>query len=122
MERKLLIRIAVVGSDPVRLSGYRALFGSESSIEVVSASLLEVGRLQGIDLVLLSICKVKYLLDLMAGLKTAHPGLRIIVTGSGNENTILRAVVARAKGYVDEAASPPAEVLHAAQTVIRGLI
>ena len=47
------------------------------------------------------------LFDLMAGLKASRPDLRIIVTGSGtDEETILKALAAGAKGYVDEAASP----------------
>jgi len=47
------------------------------------------------------------LFDVMAGLKAARPDLRIIVTGSGaDDETILKALAAGAKGYVDEAASP----------------
>ena len=51
--RKPLIRIAVVESDPLRFVGFRALFDSEPDLELVSASLSDLGQLPNIDLVLL---------------------------------------------------------------------
>jgi branched-chain amino acid aminotransferase len=51
--RKPLIRIAVVESDPLRFVGFRALFDSEPDLELVSASLADLGQLPSIDLVLL---------------------------------------------------------------------
>jgi DNA-binding NarL/FixJ family response regulator len=121
MARKPLIRIAVVESDPLRVVGFRALFESESGFELVSASLLDIGGLQSIDLVLLSNCSVQNLFDLMASLKATRPDLRIIVAGSGDEETILKAIVAGAKGYVDEAASP-AEFVQAVRVVRQGSV
>ena len=122
MARKPLIRIAVVESDPLRVVGFRALFESESGFELVSASSLpDIGGLQSIDLVLLSNCSEQNLFDLMASLKATRPDLRIIVTGSGDEETILKAIVAGAKGYVDEAASP-AEFVQAVRAVSQGSV
>jgi DNA-binding NarL/FixJ family response regulator len=58
----------------------------------------------------------------MAGLKAARPDLRIIVTGSGaDDETILKALAAGAKGYVDEAASP-AEFIQAMRIVHAGSV
>lgn len=116
MAGKPLIRIAVVESDPLRLVGFQALFDSESGFDLVSASLLDIAVLQNIDLVLLGNRNTQNLFDLMAGLKATHPDLRIIVTGSGDEETILKAIVAGAQGYVDEAASP-AEFVQAVRVV-----
>jgi DNA-binding NarL/FixJ family response regulator len=121
MAGKPLIRIAVVESDPLRVVGFRALFESASGFELVSASLPDIGGLQSIDLVLLSNCSVQNLFDLMASLKATRPDLRIIVTGSGDEETILKAIVAGAKGYVDEAASP-AEFVQAVRVVSQGSV
>jgi DNA-binding NarL/FixJ family response regulator len=121
MARKPLIRIALVESDPLRVVGFRALFDSESGFELVSASLPDIGGLQSIDLVLLSNCSEQNLFDLMARLKATRPDLRIIVTGSGDEETILQAIVAGAKGYVDEAASP-AEFVQAVRAVRQGSV
>jgi len=121
MARKPLIRIAVVESDPLRLVGFQALFDSASGFELVSASLADISGLQKIHLVLLSNCRVQHLFDLMASLKAARPDLRIIVTGSGDEETILQAIVAGAKGYVHEAASP-AEFAQAVRVVSQGSV
>ena len=55
-------------------------------------------------------------------MKAARPGLRIIVTGSGmDDETILKALAAGAKGYVDEAASP-AEFTQAIRIVNQGSV
>src|ERR1700758_883609 len=109
LAKKPLIRIAVVESDPLRFVGFRALFDSESDFELVSATLPDIGALQGIDLVLLGSRAGQNLFDVMASLKAARPDLRIIVTGSGtDEETILKAIASGAKGYVAEAATPAA--------------
>jgi DNA-binding NarL/FixJ family response regulator len=121
MARKPFIRIALVESDPLRVVGFRTLFDSASGFELVSASLRDIGGLQSIDLVLLSNCSVQNLFDLMASLKATRPDLRIIVTGSGDEETILKAIVAGAKGYVDEAASL-AEFVEAIRVVSQGSV
>ena len=49
--RKPLIRVAVVESDPLRFVGFRALFDTEADLELVSASLADLGQLQAIDTV-----------------------------------------------------------------------
>ena len=105
--RKPLIRVAVVESDPLRFVGFRALFDSEPDLELVSAALPELGQLPNVDLILLGNRGGQNLFDIMASLKAVRPDLRIIVTGSGmDDESILKAIAAGAKGYVDEAASP----------------
>jgi len=118
--KKPLIRIAVVESDPLRFAGFHALFDSEPDFELISASLPDIGAQQNIDLVLLGNCH--NLLDVMSCLKAPRPQLRIIVTGSGmDEQTILKAIAAGAKGYVDAAASP-ADFVQAIRIVSRGSV
>jgi DNA-binding NarL/FixJ family response regulator len=120
--RKALIRIAVVESDPLRFVGFRTLFDNEPDFELISASLPEIGVLEGVDLVLLSNRNGQNLFDVMASLKATRPGLRIIVTGSGiDEETVLKAIASGAKGYVDEAASP-AEFVQAIRVVNEGSV
>jgi len=105
--KKTPIRIAVVESDPLRFVGFRALFDNEPDFELLSASLPEIAALQNVDLILLGNRTGQNLFDVMASLKATRPDLRIIVTGSGiDEETVLKAIAAGAKGYVDEAASP----------------
>src|SRR5437867_3496112 len=120
--KKVPIRIAVVESDPLRFVGFRALFDSEPDFELVSASLLDIGMEQNIDLVLLGNCHSQNLFDVMVCLKASHPQLPIIVTGSGmDEQTILKAIASGAKGYVDAAASP-ADFVQAIRMVSQGSV
>ena len=120
--KKAPIRIAVVESDPLRFVGFRALFDNETDFELVSATLPEIGTLQNVDLILLGNRSGQNLFDVMASLKASRPDLRIIVTGAGiDEETILKAVAAGAKGYVDEAASA-AEFVQAIRIVNEGSV
>jgi DNA-binding NarL/FixJ family response regulator len=115
-------RIAVVESDPLRFVGFRALFDSEPEFELVSASIAELTGRENIDLVLLGSRSGQNLFDTMASLKAIRPDLRIIVTGAGaDDETILKALAAGAKGYVDEAASPQ-EFVQAIRIVHQGSV
>jgi DNA-binding NarL/FixJ family response regulator len=120
--KKARIRIAVIESDPLRFVGFRALFDSEPDFELISSSVQELTARDNIDLVLLGTRGGQNLFDLMATLKAARPDLRILVTGSGaDEETILKAIAAGAKGYVEEAATP-AEFVQAIRIVNQGSV
>lgn len=122
MVKKPHIRIAVVESDPLRFVGFRALFDAESDLELMSATVADLANRKDVDLVLLGSRNGQNLFDVMASLKAARPDLRIIVTGTGaDDETILKAVAAGAKGYVDEAASP-AEFVQAIRIVHQGSV
>ena len=100
------IRIAVIDSDPLRVIGFRALLESEPDLQLDAATLDSVATRDDIDLVILGSRVGQNLFDVMAGLKASRPDLRILVTGTGaDDETILKAVAAGAKGYVDEAAT-----------------
>ena len=101
------IHIAVVESDPLRFVGFRTLFDTESDLELSAATLADLQSKTNVDLVLLGNRSAQNLFDVMASLKASRPDLRIIVVGSGaDDETILKAIAAGAKGYVDEAAAP----------------
>jgi DNA-binding NarL/FixJ family response regulator len=122
LAKKTPIRIAVVESDPLRFVGFRALFDNETEFELISATLAEIGTTPAVDLVLLGNRNGQNLFDVMASLKATRPDLRIIVTGSGmDDETVLKAIAAGAKGYVDEAASP-AEFVQAIRIVNEGSV
>jgi DNA-binding NarL/FixJ family response regulator len=105
--KKPKIRVAVIEPDPLRLIGFRALFESEPEFEIVSVPLEKVATEPNLDMVMLGSHGSQNLFDLMAGLKASRPDLRLLVCGSGaDDETILKAVAAGAKGYVDEAATP----------------
>ncbi len=120
--KKPRIKIAVVESDPLRFVGFRALFDTETDLELSAASLPELAANGAVDLVLLGSRNGQNLFDAMAGLKASRPDLRIIVTGSGaDDETILKALAAGAKGYVDEAATPT-EFVQAIRMVNQGSV
>lgn len=105
--RKPKIRVAVVESDPLRFIGFRALFDDEPEFELTSSSIAEIATKPDVDLILLGSRGGQNLFDVMASLKASRPDLRILVTGAGaDDETILKALAAGAKGYVDEAATP----------------
>ncbi len=105
--KKPKIRVAVVESDPLRFIGFRALFDDEPDFELASSSVQEIATRSDVDLILLGSRGGQNLFDVMASLKASRPDLRILVTGAGaDDETILKALAAGAKGYVDEAASP----------------
>lgn len=120
--RKPTIRIAVIETDPLRLVGFRALFEAEPEFELVSSTLEKVATEADLDLVLLGSHAGRNLFDVMAGLKASRPDLRIVVSGSGaDDETILKALAAGAKGYVDEGASPQ-EFVQAIRIVNQGSV
>src|ERR1043165_10307628 len=105
--KKPKIRIAVIEADPLRLIGLRALFDSEPEFEIISVPMDKLATEPNLDMVMLGSHGSQNLFDVMAGLKASRPDLRLLVCGSGaDDETILKALAAGAKGYVDEAATP----------------
>src|SRR5512143_2132278 len=105
--KKPKIRVAVVESDPLRFIGFRALFDDEPEFELTASSVQEMATKGEVDLILLGSRGGLNLFDVMASLKASRPDLKIIVTGAGaDDETILKALAAGAKGYVDEAVTP----------------
>jgi DNA-binding NarL/FixJ family response regulator len=101
-----LIRIAVVGSDPLQFIGFRAVFQGKQDFELISSSLSDVKTRGDIDLVLLGNCCSQDLFDIVSSLKVTRQNIPIIVIGSGmGEEAILDAITLGAKGYVDASAS-----------------
>ena len=116
------IRIAIVESDPLRFIGFRSLFDSEKDLVLSASSVEELAALQDVEIALLATRHDRNLFEVMAGLKAARPDLRIIVTSSGaDDETILKALAAGAKGYVDEAATPE-EFVQAIRMVHQGSV
>ncbi len=121
-KKNTVIRIAVVDSDPLRFVGFRALLRSESDFDLQSVSLTEVGTHQGVQVTLLGSHPGRNVIELLTTMKTRCPGLKIIVTGYNMDHaTILRMVIAGAKGCVEESASP-SELARAIRMVLNGSV
>jgi DNA-binding NarL/FixJ family response regulator len=104
--RKTTVRIAVIDSDPLRFVGFRALLSSESDFELQSVSLTEIGAHPDAGVALLGSHPGRNVLEVLTTLKALRPGLDVIVTGRNmDEAAILKAIIAGAKGCIDETAS-----------------
>jgi len=100
------IRVAVLESDPLRFVGFRALFGSGAEFHVRSSTVPLVLKALEDDVVLMTRNRGTAFYSAMSALKTVRPSVRIIVTGpDDNDEDILRAIAAGAKGYVPDDAS-----------------
>lgn len=122
METGSNIRIALIESDPLRLIGLRSILTSEADFEILAHTLATVQRERDGLIILLGARSNQ---DVCAGiveLQRGIPQARIIVTGSsGEDEEILQAITAGAKGYVHEAAAP-AEFKQAIRAVHGNLI
>jgi DNA-binding NarL/FixJ family response regulator len=122
LPKRQLIRIAVIETDPLRSVGLHALLDSASDFELSFTSLSEVGARPNIDLALLGNHIGPNLFEAMATLRASRPDMRIIVMGSGmDEENVLKAIAAGAKGYIDEAADPT-EFINAIRVVNHGSV
>ena len=116
------IRVAVVESDPLRLAGYRALLECHDDLELVAVSIAELAVASPFDVVLLGKRPNQGISQSMQYLKTIQPHLRVIVTAAGGtDETVLEALSAGAKGYVDES-TPAEDFAKAIRIVNQGLI
>ena len=115
-------RVAVLATDPLRSAGLTALFEKHDEFEVLPVATSELLRDSSIHLALLGSQAGAGVYELLATLMAGRPGLRVILMASGGtEDTILKAIAAGAKGYLDDGASPE-DVLQALQVVDRGSV
>jgi DNA-binding NarL/FixJ family response regulator len=116
------IRISVLESDPLRFVGLRTLFGSGAEFHVRSSTVPMILKALDDDVVLMTRNRGAAFYSGMTALKSVRPGVRIIVTGpGGNDEDILRAISAGAKGYIPDDASP-AEFKQAIRAVHSGSV
>jgi DNA-binding NarL/FixJ family response regulator len=115
-------RVAIVAADPLRSAGLSALFEAHDEFELLPLGTSDVLRDSHIHLALLGSQAGSGVYELLATLLAGRPGLRVIVMGSGGgDETILKAIAAGAKGYLDDAATPE-EVIQALQVVDKGSV
>jgi DNA-binding NarL/FixJ family response regulator len=115
-------RIGLVDIEPLRIAGLREIFGSRPEFEVVASDWAMAFRGPAFDLVIVVLRDEGFSLALLARLRARHPGVRIIVISSGSEeDRIVAALSAGARGWLEETASP-AQIMHAADVVFSGTI
>ncbi len=114
------INVAVLGYDPLRLVGLRAVLESAAGFSVHEVAPDALGLPLPGDLVLVGSHGIGSVFDAIAAVRSLKPDVKIILTGtSTSDEAMLRAISAGVKGYLDEAA--PAEAyIKALQTVNEG--
>ncbi|MBV8115818.1 MAG: response regulator transcription factor [Silvibacterium sp.] len=99
--------IGLINFEPLRVAGFESVFDNDPSVKVVATD--PSGALAGQDLqmVLLGLQSPSESFELLARLKAARPQLKLIVMGSDTDDeTIISAIGAGAKGYLEVTASP----------------
>ncbi len=114
------IHVAVLGYDPLRLVGLRAVLESEAEFSVHEVEPGKLGHPLPGDLVLVGSHGLGSVFDAVAAVRSLKPDVKIILTSnSTSDEAILRAITAGVKGYLDEAA-PAAAYMNALRVVREG--
>ena len=101
------LRIGLIDFEPLRVAGFESVFDNDPNVEVIATH--PAGALANADLkmVLLGLHNPPDSFELLARLKAARPKLMLIVMGSETDDeTIISAIGAGAKGYLEETATP----------------
>ncbi len=116
------IRIAAVGSDPLRFIGLQALLGPEKDFDLESTLPGDFDALVHKDVVLIAERCGTNPFELIETLKAKGSKVCVVVIGSAEDDeAILRAIAGGARGYVNEGA-PALELAHAIRSVNQGLV
>lgn len=105
--RQPRLHIGLIDFEPLRVAGFESVFDNDPNVEVVPTD--PSGAVAGEDLqmVLLGLHNPSDSFELLARLKAARPKLKLIVMGSETDDeTIISAIGAGAKGYLEETATP----------------
>jgi DNA-binding NarL/FixJ family response regulator len=104
--QRVVIHIAAVDQDPVRLVGIRSILDTTVDLRLTVMPVSSLAVDQSVDLVLVgNHCGVKFF-ETMGRLRALCPNLRAIVTGSGSDDEkVLMAMRYGAKGYIDDSRS-----------------
>jgi DNA-binding NarL/FixJ family response regulator len=116
------IDVAVLGYDPLRLVGLRAVLESKGEFAVHRVEAENLGRPLPGEIVLIGTHGLGSVFDAIAAIRTLQPEVKMILTStSSSEEVLLRAVFAGVKGYLDEAA-PAEDYMRALREVHAGSI
>jgi DNA-binding NarL/FixJ family response regulator len=102
---RLIIHIAILEDDPLRLAGFQSILDLIPDFNVTGISAAEVVANHNVHIAVLGNHSGVKFVETMSMLQSVRPDLRVVVTGTGmDDETILKVIASGAKGYVDEAA------------------
>ena len=101
------LHIGLIDFEPLRVAGFESVFDNDPNVEVVATSAAGVMADDDLQMVLLGLHNPTDSFELLARLKAARPKLKLIAMGSeSDDETIISAIGAGAKGYLEETATP----------------
>jgi DNA-binding NarL/FixJ family response regulator len=116
------LSVGLLDFEPLRIAGLRGIFADQPNFQVVATDWAMAFKESSFDLVVVVLRDQAFSLALLARLRSRHPGLKVLVIGSGSDTEkILEAINAGAKGWLEDTATP-SQVLQAAYAVLDGSI
>ena len=101
------LRIGLIDFEPLRVAGFETVFDDAVDVEVVATDLRGALATNNFDLVILGLQRPVDSFEMLARLKEAQPRLKLVVMGAeSDDETIISAIAAGAKGYLEETATP----------------
>jgi len=101
------LRIGLIDFEPLRVAGFETVFDDVADVEVVATDLRGALAANDFDLVILGLQRPVDSFEMLARLKEAQPRLKLVVMGAeSDDETIISAIAAGAKGYLEETATP----------------
>ena len=115
-------RIGLIDFEPLRIAGLREILAQRPEFDVQAADLASALERPDFDLVLFLAQKKLESYALLGRLKMRHPDMKaIVIAPDSDDETIMNAISAGAKGWLEEKASP-AQILQAVDVVLSGSI
>lgn len=117
-----LTRIGLLDFEPIRATGLREILTCRPDCEVLVIEMGEALQHPDFDLLLLLARRKLDSWALLSRLKMKNPAMKAIVMArEGDDETIMNAITAGAKGWLEETASPD-DLLQAVDVVLGGSI
>ena len=115
-------RIGLIDFEPLRVAGLREILATRPDFNVVAIDWSVAFRDTSFDLVLIVLRDRVFSLALLARLRARHEKARVIVVSRGSqEEFMIEAIGAGAKGWLEETSSPD-QIMQAADAVLAGSI
>ena len=105
--RKQQLKIGLLDFEPLRVAGFESVCESLPHVAIVSVDLAGALLDRSLAMVMLGLHDPAASFEALAKLKAAQPRLKMILMGAEtDEETIISAIAAGAKGYLEETATP----------------
>jgi DNA-binding NarL/FixJ family response regulator len=101
------LNVGLLDFEPLRVAGFESVCEPLQHVTIVSTTFAEALTNPELDMVMLGLHNAAASFDMLSRLKAEHPRLKVIVMGAeSDEETIISAIGAGAKGYIEETATP----------------